>query len=508
MSEFYRLYRTYYEKYVTLFWAAYAVTFIVYIYLFTTVILTNHTFPNSWIYPYPSFKTTSEGRWFADLVIYLFGGSGVQSFQMFVAVALQVVNGIIFAELLSVKSRVQIFLFMILLSLYPAFLDYYSFSVDHITFALGDTLALSGFLALARIKRRWVALIASMVPFVLCLASYQPKIALLAILLLVHALLLVMHPPEGIGIKGVLRRIGLACFALAISICVYYASIKITCNFDLGIRTQQNSIVESMRQLLASYRQFIYYFYSRSDYLPSLLRFLPLGAIALGIIGVYMRCRHRGMAAVLIATILLGLMPIALRSSYIINSVTWQYSGRINFPGAYVLVFFLAVAALITRFRLPVLLTTGVFVYFSLIVATQESNHAYFKTIFDLGKLNRIVSRIETVVPDLYARSRPVVVIGHLRMENQRFKRFTNAGNYSQFNTESFQVYRQVEILNFLLGRDVFVYPTNEQRDAAFASAQSKQPWPADESVSLENGVVTVLLEEAKTGVPVTWTEH
>ena len=77
---------------------------VAYGYLFTVPIFTDHTFPNSWLYPYPSFKTDGEGRWLADLVILLQGGSGVPSVQMAGAALLQAINGILFASLLGLRS--------------------------------------------------------------------------------------------------------------------------------------------------------------------------------------------------------------------------------------------------------------------------------------------------------------------------------------------------------------------------------------------------------------------
>jgi len=85
-----------YKKYRGVFVLCLLLQFITYSYFFTSLIFTNHTFPNSWLYPYPSFKTQGEGRWLADIIIWLQGGSGVQPFQMFIATTLQSINGIFF----------------------------------------------------------------------------------------------------------------------------------------------------------------------------------------------------------------------------------------------------------------------------------------------------------------------------------------------------------------------------------------------------------------------------
>ena len=140
-----------------------------------------------------------------------------------------------------------------------------------------------------------------------------------------------------------------------------------------------------------------------------------------------------------------------------------------------------------------------------MMVATQETNAAYLKMIFDLNKVNRIAERIENVVPDLYAMARPVVVIGHLEMKNQKLKRYPNKGNYAHSNTEAFETYRQSEILNFYFGRNVVVRPNIEQRDGVLPSTKGRRPWPAPESVYVTDNVLVVLLEEYRPEVPITW---
>lgn len=82
----------------------------VYTYFYTTVTFTNHTFPNVWLYAYPSFKTQSEGRWLADLLIQAGGGAGTQSFQMAIATVLQAVNGILLARWLYLRRQSDILL--------------------------------------------------------------------------------------------------------------------------------------------------------------------------------------------------------------------------------------------------------------------------------------------------------------------------------------------------------------------------------------------------------------
>src|SRR5215831_10886376 len=59
------------KEYAGVFAGLLGLQLITYTYFFTSLIFTDHTFPNSGIYPYPSFKTVGEGRWLADFIIRL-----------------------------------------------------------------------------------------------------------------------------------------------------------------------------------------------------------------------------------------------------------------------------------------------------------------------------------------------------------------------------------------------------------------------------------------------------
>ena len=65
---------------------------------FTYFVFTNHSLPNVFVTPYPSYRTLSEGRWLADIVIWLQGGAGVAPLLMFLAATLQAANGFVLAH--------------------------------------------------------------------------------------------------------------------------------------------------------------------------------------------------------------------------------------------------------------------------------------------------------------------------------------------------------------------------------------------------------------------------
>ena len=84
-----------------------------------------------------------------------------------------------------IKDRLYIFIIAAFLSLYPAFLDYYSYTIAHIPFVLGDFMALFGIYAIITFKRKWLGFLTALILFVFSMASYPPKIAFIAALIII-----------------------------------------------------------------------------------------------------------------------------------------------------------------------------------------------------------------------------------------------------------------------------------------------------------------------------------
>jgi hypothetical protein len=493
-----------YEKNKTVFWGTYVVTLIAYSYIFTSIGFTNHTFPQAWTYSYPSYRTEIEGRWFSDLVLRLLGGAGVQSSQMYISVGLYIVNAIIIAEMFGAKGRLATFFVATFLSVYPAILDRYSFPGSEIIFVMADTFTVLAVLILNRQRTAWKALVGAIPLFVLCLATYQPAIGLAAFLILAHCVLLLLQTQyddsQNIFPVG---RLATAGGAMALGIAAYYATVRMTVSLNTHPMTHVNSLSEIVDQIMGSFPAFVKYFTVGSDYLPPSLRWLPLTVILLGSVSLVFMSWRKKFPTVLVVIFLLGLMPIALRATYIINSLSVD-AGRIVYPYGFALLFFMVAIRRIRRFKMVWYSAILLLIYFCLVLATQETNKAYLKVIFDTNKINRIAARIENVVPELYAKRRPLVVAGNLSMNDKNYKNYPNTGNRAQLNGETFIDFRQPEFLNFYFGRDVLNFPTIQQRDRAILSMKGRRPWPSPESVYVTDDIVVVLLEEYKPGVPIT----
>jgi len=486
---------------------------VVYSYFFTTVIVTDHTFPNIWVQAYPSHRTREEGRWLQDLIICLQGGAGVQSFQMFAAVTLQGINGILFARLLGLTKRFEVFLVAAVICLYPAILDTYCFASDHLTFALGDTLALAGILCLATQRSSPQNALLSGLCFMLSLAAYGPKIAFIALLCLCHLAMSVATDtdttdndatgPRSCDPRATLLRVGYV-FAVFVAACLcYYASAKLVVTQNAGMRVQLNSAEQIGQAAVQAYYKFLCYCTVESDYLPVSLRALPAMAVALGAVALLLSARRKGATAIAILAMLLALIPLALRAAYIINGNTYENNGRITYVNGYALVFFLAAALHRPLLRWCAMGMLLLLFYVMAVVGTQETNAAAMKTIYEMNMINRLAARIEDQTKGLYEGERALVVIGALpTFPHQQYVRYGNLKMQPHSRFTAFPFFRQVEILNFLFGRVLLKAPTATQVERATASAKDRKPWPAADSVYVEDNVVVVLLQKYKEGVP------
>ncbi|MBS0234088.1 MAG: glucosyltransferase domain-containing protein [Proteobacteria bacterium] len=501
------------REYAIPFIVAYVFTILAYSYLFTTIIFTNHTLPNAWVYQYPSFKTLGEGRWFADIIIQLTGGSGVQSLQMMLGAAIQIINGFLFAAFLRLKGPLPITLVAAFLALHPAFLDYYSFTVDNVSFALGDAFALLGILALANLRPLPGGVLAVFC-FVLTLATYQPKIALIAVLLLIWSLnFVIAGSAENNGRPQALARFFKVRLMPALvvfvgSLLVYYLTVRLTVSENIGDRAHINGASEIWTQILAAYPDVWRHFSPKADYLRGIFRFLPLASVILGAGCIFADAFRSGRSYLLIAVVLIAVFPIALQTSYLINDATWRNSGRILSPEAYSLIFFASMMWLHPRLHfLSTLLISGMIWQFA-ILGSQRVNEAAMKTIFDFAKINRIVQRIENVTPDLYAGEKPIVIFGNLPFGQVASFRSVRDRIYgAQILSESFADYRQTEIMNFFLGRQAVRKATLPEFEAVLANPQQHGVWPAPDSVYLDNGTIVVLLGQRSPQGEHTWTQ-
>ena len=487
-----------------------ALQFACYTYFLTVPLLSNHTFPNVWLYNYPSWKTASEGRWFADMIILFQGSSGVQSFQFVCAVILQAVNGLLLADLLKTKKQTNRFLLAGVLCLFPLFPDYYSFACDHITFVLGDTLCLVAALF-------WISypqgLIRIMVPaslYLLSIAAYGPKVSLVVFLASVSILLRIQWCDQFHRSQN-LQRINIEIFSAAsvvlLALLGYWITFKLTFieSYDGGKHTHLSTLPEILEGTRAAYSEVIIYYAEGMGGFPEKLSWLPLGIMLAGVFYMILTMRSYGIIVLALTVLILALIPVMLSAPWIINAQSFKNCARIGAAYGYAFVFFLGV--FMSRVR-PLLIgkaTAATTLYFLLILATQQNNAACFKSIYETNIINRILERCNAVMQTGESVETPLVVIGEYpRFDAQRFVKYPPTYAIQQ-STPAFAPYRQVEILNFLDGRNSFRRPTTEEVREALMSSSGRKPWPDPQSIYISGKTLVVLLQKYSPGIKTTW---
>ena len=472
-------------------------------YLFTTVVLTHHTFPNTGLRPYPTYKTFSEGRWLADIIIRLQGGSGVQSFQMTAAVCLQSLNALLFARIVGLVRTRDVVLAGLVLCLYPAFLDYYSFSIDHLTFCIGDTLVLAG-ASLLRFHPNLRSAAAATVLFSLSLAAYQPKLSLILLMLAILEILRCTdldprRPPERVA--TLVRSMAASLLIVVGTLLLYGLSLKLTLRTGGGMRTHINGLAEILSQARGAYGA-IWSVMTSGECLPGAFRMLPAVAVAVGASAVIVAARARGPVAIVGVLVVLLAMPVALRATYLINEFTWRTSGRITFAYGYALLFFLAAGLRWRPVRPAVVAMMGIFAYTYFIGATQESNAAALKTAYETECISRIAAQAERCV-GAGGEPRALVVVGmYPKFPRRDYVRHPRV--FAAIQRPAFEPFRQEVILNFFLGRKAFRRPTTAERTEAIRSAKDRAAWPSADAVYVVDETVVVLLEPFREGISTT----
>lgn len=460
---------------VTIFAIVFGVTLLVYSALVTGIVFTNHTVPNAFVYEYPSFRTTLEGRWLANIIVEALGG-GNQTFQAALGFAIQAVNGLLFAEMFKVENRGQRLIIALLVALHPTFLDYYIFTSDNAALTLGCTFVLSGVLILDRVASSYVSVPVAAIAFMLALAVYPPNIAITAVVVASWLIHRAIAEPSGFLRNALLP----AAIASGAGLVFYLLSAKLTISAGVDERTQLNTIAAMIKAAGRSCE----IVYDRSmqqiSNLP-MVAFAGAGlVIVCGIASVLFQAAKRGLGALVLVAVLLALLPIGIRLAFVVNETTWPDAGRLATPYAFAFAF-LAAMALRTVAVVGFAATTAA-LYGFIFIAVQENSFMQMKSLYEVATINRIVARIENLLPD--ETIRPLVVVGALPMtEPSRVLEYPKRPFRPQVWHPAFIFYRQPEVANYFLGRPILNYPTKAEVDAAVADSESKPSWPSPQSV-------------------------
>lgn len=503
----------FFKTYYPLLLIACVVQITVYTYLFTSVTFTNHTFPNVWLYPYPSFKTQTEGRWLADLLIQATGGAGTQSFQMAVATVLQALNGILLARWLYLRRLRDILLITLLLCFFPTFLDYYSFAVDHISFVLGDTLCIAAVIWLRR--RDWISIVGAAVCYASALSIYGPKIALISFLIIASLILGITEAKHSNGklkIYAVMRELIFALLPLIIALAIFGITYKLLVVNADGMRTNVNGITEASAAFIQSYLATARFFSGAMGGLPSKIRFLPFAIIlAGGARALMLAGRSRSLPGIAIVIIALFASPPAICATWIVNDQAW-HPGRLYPAHAYFFLFFLAYLLRWHQARKPAWIGSIVLCWLLINLGSQQVNAIEMKSLYEQAFVQRIASRVETLIPpgNPEGEAQALVVIGELPpFESSKYIRYpTRTASPNALETNAFAAYRQVEILNFFLGYEAVRKPSEIEQKLIANQSRNVKPWPATNSTFRINNVIGVILQPYEPDISITWRQH
>jgi len=196
-------------------------------------------------------------------------------------------------------------------------------------------------------------------------------------------------------------------------------------------------------------------------------------------------------------------MPVAMRASHVVNFHSAESLGRMFSVSGYCLAFFIGCGLLMKRMRAISAVVGIVCSYFFIIHATQESNYAAYKMIYETSMIGRIVARAEEVLESpVQSKPKGLVVVGcYPRFQRNPYVRNPGIANYARTHVDLFsQEARQVGLMNFYSGRNDFRQPTQNEASRAIESTQDKAPWPSRESIYLLEDTLVVVLESKRPG--------
>ncbi len=490
-------------------------------YFVTEILLTDHTVPNSFLQPFPSARFGAEGRWVHDIIIHLLGGAGNQAVFNVLGMMTLVINGFLFAEVMNVSGRVGRFMVATLVTLSPIFLEYYSFSIDAFSYAVGDMAVLLGVLALARLPIIWpqlislmgagrafpkrVAVIAAHIPpsiagitasaglFAISLAIYQPKISLIAVLLVFY--LLVEFSSARLSAAAVIQRTAAAASSFATASLLYWLSyqlISLVSQSEGYGRTYVNSIGEAVEHAILSYGEIFWMVLGFVRSIPLLTNVALFSLTGFAFSLILLRAFRASFIQGILSVALIALLPIGMRLSYVINQETFADIARVMPSVAFVAAF--ASAVCLGRLFVVSVVVSFVVAYSSFVVLVQESSAAAMKSWHETATITRIISRIELLLePD---DQNALVVLGTPTFDDALYVRAPERPLRPQTKKPAFISYRQVAITNFLLGGSVMTGPNSAQIERARRLSAKRRPWPAPGSVFRDGDIIVVLMDQ------------
>jgi hypothetical protein len=501
----------------------FTINLICYFYLFSEHIFTNHTIPEIFFTPMPSNVTFYYGRWMSDFITTLFGGVGIQPVSMFISTIVIIVNAFLLIKIFKINNWKWFIITGLILTLAPERFDIVTFSSVMHVHAIADLFVLVGAYFLLNYQSVLQKIVIPTIMFLFAIACTQIKLPLILLMIAVGLLLkwIYFDKKESLTTRNLLIDVGIAILTVILSSGIYYITYKsltIPKSANFLRHDYRNGIKEMAFQIIGSYKNFYCYYTNANSYLPRFLSVIPLIIICISIGSLTHKFFKKNWLIVIFSTLILLSLPVILNSVYIIDSQSGQ-GGRFLMHYSY----FLLICILFTAKYIKLLptikelwskrvlvLMAVILIYFTAILSLQRTNYYFHKGKQEELVIQRVLSRIESKVPNLYSQHYNLIVFGYPTIQNsdQFIMKNTQNAPKAHFSSHFFEIYRQPQILNYFLGNYTFVYPNKSDYELIMPLVESMEPWPSENSIIVKDNVVVITFEKFHKDIEQTWTEE
>jgi hypothetical protein len=375
---------------------------------------------------------------------------------------------------------------------------------------LGDTLILAAFwLVQQRMRSFWtVPLAAVLIQF--GISCYQPKISMIAtIWLLIFFGRLTQWDGTDAKLRRGAREMSLHAASMLSGAALYIALLRLS-QWWLGdpagvsahsaVRLSTVTAADFLPQarvVLKNTREILFAsdFFGRG--LRMLVGILLLLFIVLVCRRVWIQFRSTGSKVLAVTLLFLGLclLPFALHVPYMVSPKSYL-AGRMLMPITYFTAFLPIALFMVGRARVLrwIVVAVSLFMCCRFVLIDAEAGHlARLRTTYEFEFVNRLASRIEESLTLAPNESYALVVVGHPAMPAVLRPSVESRSNLTE---RSFIHFRDVEMLNFVLGSNLLFYPNKAQVRRGLEYASQHSIWPAKDSVATVDGQILVVVLE------------
>lgn len=492
--------------------------FVCYSYLFTEHIFTNHTVPEIYRTIFPSFVTNNYGRWMSDIITTIGGGVGVQPVGMLISTFVIIINAFLITKIFGLNDPKWFVFTGLILTLAPERFDIITFSSVVCVHAFADFFVLIGIYQVVYNRSFLKRIIIPIVMFIFALACTQIKLPFILLMLECSLLLkwIILNEDEKIKNKKIINDI-IVVFVIAIlSIGLYYLTFKLIIILITCQRlSYQNNLQEILFQFINSYKDFWEYFTLKSSYLPNFLQALPFVIISIALGCLISWLYKREWLMILFSVVIVLSIPIVMNTIYILNTHSGS-GGRFVMHYSYFLVICILIivkkTSLLSNQRRIwpqriIILFSIILIYFSSIFSLQRTNYFFHKGKQEELLVQRVLSRVELKIPDLYSNTYSLIVIGHPKIITPGwfFPKNIEKAPFAHFSTNLFEIYRQPEIFNYFLGTQTFHFASKSDFNLVLPLIKSSDVWPSETSIIVQNNIVVIIFEKYHEGIATTW---